>query len=345
MLKISEVNLQGVSPEVAVQNAEPPPPMETAGFQKARGILDMIQKSKLAAKSPGSTVTLPQIEKLLDKKMESRNDVDTAKNIGGHVIGGGASGNFVGKATNLVRNAVRSHRGHKAIASGNSKLELAATSIGALTGLAEFARKRKKAALKAKTASPAMNLKATQQVGTTGLHAGARSGPSAVQQIGARHIGNKFVSKTAQVTPMKKIAASSQTSEILDQVKRMVMTREDMRAEADAQFGQYAKDARKDAQKLMEKLFVQTPAAQTMAPVLQKQASITPAVDAFFEKNAAAFGLTEAQLNFPELLKVAAGRSAASPMPSPQLVSRAARSVTPESGPTASRSMMSGGSA
>lgn len=105
-----------------------------------------------------------------------------------------------------------------------------------------------------------------------------------------------------------KTAAASPTTEPLDRMQRMVMTREDTRRQADALF-ESGPDVRKKDRALMEKLFVQTPAAMTMAFNLQKKASITSHVDAVLEKLAQP-QLTEAQQRYPELLKVASNFSA-----------------------------------
>lgn len=74
---------------------------------------------------------------------------------------------------------------------------------------------------------------------------------------------------------MKKIAVGNMGEEELERVQRVVMTRDDTRAEADLLFDG-AKDMRKTDRGMLEKLFVQTPASVTMAPNLQKSASAAP---------------------------------------------------------------------
>lgn len=76
--------------------------------------------------------------------------------------------------------------------------------------------------------------------------------------------------------------------------------------------------------------------------LFNKKASITPALDAFLEKNA--MGLTEAQLRYPELLtvKTAAGRSGEPTSLVPNLGKKA---TTPTSGPNPTKSSLSGGAA
>ena len=72
---------------------------------------------------------------------------------------------------------------------------------------------------------------------------------------------------------MRKMATGNPGTEDLARVRRMVRTREDTRAEADVLFGDTAKKMRAEDRAKLEKLFVQTPASQTMAPNLQKAAA------------------------------------------------------------------------
>ena len=75
---------------------------------------------------------------------------------------------------------------------------------------------------------------------------------------------------------MKKLATGNLGTEELARVSRMALTRADTRAEADVLFGDTAKKMRAEDRKKLEKLFIQTPAAQTMAPNLQKEAKEMP---------------------------------------------------------------------
>lgn len=86
----------------------------------------------------------------------------------------------------------------------------------------------------------------------------------------------------------------------LNLMTRQVLTRAETRAEAEALFGATGEASRK-ARGQMEKLFIQTPGAETMAPLLSKTAS----VEKFFDQLEKTAGMTEAQRRFPELLKVA----------------------------------------
>lgn len=76
--------------------------------------------------------------------------------------------------------------------------------------------------------------------------------------------------------PFKKVAVANAGEEELEQMQRTVLTRNETRAEADLLFGEYAKDMRKTDKGLLEKLFIQAPASVTMAPNLQKEASMKP---------------------------------------------------------------------
>ena len=58
-------------------------------------------------------------------------------------------------------------------------------------------------------------------------------------------------------------------TEEVSRVRQMILTREATKAEADVLFGGEAKAVRQRDRALLEKLFVQTPAAQSMAHSLQ----------------------------------------------------------------------------
>lgn len=110
-----------------------------------------------------------------------------------------------------------------------------------------------------------------------------------------------------------KKAGMAEGGEALSRMKHVHLTRADTRAQVDALFGR-SEDVRKRERKLLEKLFVQTPAAEGLPPELAKTASsmadeferleredIARSTTDFFEKKAY---LTEAQRRFPELLTV-----------------------------------------
>ena len=131
-------------------------------------------------------------------------------------------------------------------------------------------------------------------------------------------------------------------SEEIARLRRTVLTREATRAEADVLFGEEAARMRRQDREKMEKLFVQTPGAVTMAPNLQKQSSVSssvsPNVDALFEKLSTP-QWDEAQTRYPELQKVA---YADATVKMPDLKKRV---VAEGSGPVKRQSDLSGGSA
>jgi hypothetical protein len=132
---------------------------------------------------------------------------------------------------------------------------------------------------------------------------------------------------------MIKIAVGNVGHEELDRMLLQKDNRASSRAAARALFPSVAEDGMAKDSKLMKKLFVQTPGAETMAPTLEgiHQAK-TAAVDAFFAKYA---GLTEAQRRFPELLKVA--------KPTPNLKKRNPEAASGPTGEPPVQSTLSGG--
>ncbi len=152
----------------------------------------------------------------------------------------------------------------------------------------------------------------------------------------------------------EKLAVGNVGEEEVARVHRVVMTREETRAQTDDLF-ENAKKSREDGRKTVNKLFLQAPASITMAPILQKEKvaaalandmeklaqietiEMAPRVLAFFEKKAY---LTEAQRRFPELLKVAGTTE-----PTVPALKKKPASATPISGPTPTQSGLSGGAA
>lgn len=341
MTKIAEVNLSGLKPDTVLTSSQPLPPFESIGFQKAREIQAAASQPKTAAsRHAGSPATLPQIEKLLKKTKDEDTETSKAKRLGGHMLAGGGGANFLAKAVNNARNVTGFHPPKP----GASKLELGATVLGMSLGAAELRRKRRLEAKKSKEkvgtiASPSFALKASSQIGKAGVTTGEHVGNTIQQQIRKRLIGTKFVSNALKGDSMKLASAGE---EELYQAKSTRLTREDNKALAHALFGKSYDDVRKKELALVAKLFVQAPVASTMAPVLEKTSSITPALDAFLEKNAT--GLTEAQLRYPELLtvKTAAGRSGE---PTSLVPNLGKKTTTPTSGPNPTRSSLSGGAA
>lgn len=132
---------------------------------------------------------------------------------------------------------------------------------------------------------------------------------------------------------MKKVAGcSTEGQEELAQVRRIVLTREDTKAQADVLFGNVAREMRKAERAKIDSLFVTAPLNQTMTPSLQK-VSAALHVEAFFDKLASSH-LTEAQQRYPELLKVAQ-------QPTPSLK---AKPIVAGKGPLPVRAGITGGS-
>lgn len=103
---------------------------------------------------------------------------------------------------------------------------------------------------------------------------------------------------------MKKIAVGNLGAEELARFKQIVLTRNLTRAQAETLFS-HANQAKAQASRKMDGLFVQAKGAETMAPTLAKTASVTASVDAFFDK-LAEDSKTSAQKRYPELLKASA---------------------------------------
>lgn len=126
--------------------------------------------------------------------------------------------------------------------------------------------------------------------------------------------------------------------EPLYQATRQILTREETRAETDTLF-ENAKSSRKGHRATVEKLFVQTPGAETMTPALQKESAAKNTL-AYFEKVAGQANLTEAQRRYPELLKVS---SASGPAPRPSTVTVPKATSKDIKGSTPTKSVLSGG--
>jgi hypothetical protein len=153
-----------------------------------------------------------------------------------------------------------------------------------------------------------------------------------------------------KVLKVKK-AGISPSGEERDRLHATIQTRADNQFALDGALD-HSKTTREQERAKAKTLFVQAERAESMAPSLQvnlgegldKEASfqeisppLAPTVDEWFEKNSDLF-LSEAQREFPELLKVAA-----EPQKVPILRRRYNESATP--GPVPSQHSISGGSA
>jgi hypothetical protein len=184
LVKIAEISLHGVSPESALGQMAPAPPMETSGLAKAMAILarynaetgpeKMASPSVSPALAPGLN-TLSGAKK--DKK--DRTMVGETKSLGAHVIGGGAAGRMAGWAT--ARHLPTSEAAKALHHSRQWKGMMAGAAIGG----AEFGRKRlveayrrhkEKTSAVAAISSPKIALKASQQTGK--IFSGIKKGPA-----------------------------------------------------------------------------------------------------------------------------------------------------------------------
>lgn len=153
--------------------------------------------------------------------------------------------------------------------------------------------------------SPALSLKATRQVGTvTNVTSPTRGGSlgSKVSPFGAPTIKEPGI-----MTKKLKVAVALGGEEVA-RAKTIILNRASTRGQTDELF-ESAKENRLLNRKTIYQLFIQAAAAETMAPDLQKEASVqassvTLHVDSFFSKTASDENLDEAQRRFPELLQV-----------------------------------------
>lgn len=154
---------------------------------------------------------------------------------------------------------------------------------------------RRKAARKASLkkvgmVSPALSLKASQQVGKVGARTISKA-PSLRSQT-------SLPPKLGSVMPKIKLAELGE--EELARATHMVLSRETARAQADAMFDNTG-DREKDG-RLLKKLFRQAPGAENQSTAVKTASA--PNVVRALEKLANDATLTEAQRRFPELLEV-----------------------------------------
>lgn len=182
LVKIAEISLHGLPPEMVLEQMAPAPPMETSGLARAMAILNRYKvetgPEKMASpRIPAGTV--PGMNTLSGAKKEEkpRTNLDQGKSLGAHAIGGMASGRLLSEASfggkKIPDALVKQRRGYHAMVAG------------AALGTAEFARKRlteKYRAHKEKTSavgaitSPKIALKASQQTGK--IFGGIKKGPA-----------------------------------------------------------------------------------------------------------------------------------------------------------------------
>ena len=197
LFKIADVNLRGLSAETVMKASQPPPAMETPGFQKARDILGRASMMKTSASrhvtGSGSALGLPQIQRMKDADQKDPSLAGRATSLAGHTGAGAGVGRMVG---------FMAHGPHLTEANKKSlhSKQWYGTAIGAGVGAASYLGRKayqghqakKKAELTKLSTSPAQSLKATQQVGGMRTTTGS-SGPGPTSQIRGRLIGKKFV--------------------------------------------------------------------------------------------------------------------------------------------------------
>lgn len=87
--KVSAFNTMGLSPETVLEKSQPPPPMESVGFEKARNILDRAAQMKTAAVDvkfrQGGALTKPKDD----------SGAESAKSVGGYALAGGGAGKML----------------------------------------------------------------------------------------------------------------------------------------------------------------------------------------------------------------------------------------------------------
>ena len=214
LTKISAFSMKGLSPETVLEKSQPPPPMETPGFDKARNILSMVSQTKTAAARRKQEVrqaqsALPQqpgIGKLMTAGDASA--PEQAKSVAGYGLAGLGTGGALHKAYSsmggvhdAMRNPVHSAASRFAAEAKNNaigrNLMLGGAAAGAAYGGYRALKKRQMAKqgtiIKTATlASPAMQLKASKQVGKAKVTPSS-AGPSTTTQIRGQLIGKKGV--------------------------------------------------------------------------------------------------------------------------------------------------------
>lgn len=182
--KIADVSLDGLSPETILERGNPPPPMETPGYDKAKAILDRVQMSKSAGRRKASDfgTGMPEFNRLSRPMQPGMTGTDKALSAGGHVVGGMGIGKLMAEYSHGLKGAKPSPR-----------MGAAAMTAGGAIGGARFLQKRLQERRMAKTAafSPALQLKAAKQVG--GFKNSIHEGKNITSQIRGSLIGRKFV--------------------------------------------------------------------------------------------------------------------------------------------------------
>jgi len=216
LVKISAFNTRGLSPETVMSGSQPPPPMETAGFNKARDILGRASQTKTAASRHvrRALPMQPGIDRLTHQGDESGSE--KAKSVAGYGLAGLGTGGAIHKAYSSMpkvfegmnrlpgaENAIAQQASRVRNNAIGNKLMLGGAALG--TGYGAYRQYVKgkqnqpptqvKQGTIVKTAtlsSPGMALKASQQVGKKKV-APSNTGPSTTTQIRGQLVGRKGI--------------------------------------------------------------------------------------------------------------------------------------------------------
>lgn len=204
--KVSAFNTVGLSPETVLEKSQPPPPMETVGFQKAMSILERAAQIKTASSRhvQRALPAQPGIGKLTHQGDNSQ--PEQVKSVAGYGLAGLGGGAAIHKAYSSAPSvhAAMSHPDLSAaqrfassahVNNIGHKMMLGGAAAGAGYGVYRAIKKNRMAKKSAITktatlATPALALKASKQVGKAKVTPSA-AGPSINSQIRGQLIGKK----------------------------------------------------------------------------------------------------------------------------------------------------------
>jgi hypothetical protein len=201
LAKIAAVDLRGLSPETLMAQ-QPPQPMMTVGYDKAKNILDRAEMMKTAASRQVQRAfpNQPGIGKLVHQGDDSTSE--KAKGVLGYGAAGAGTAGLIHKGITMIPGVHESMRHHNLSQKAKYLAEHRVNNIGAglmlggtAAGLGYGAYRAHKKAKMTKTSNlstPGLQLKASSQVGKPSI-APSASGPSTTTQIGGSLIGRKFV--------------------------------------------------------------------------------------------------------------------------------------------------------
>jgi hypothetical protein len=210
--KVAAFNTSGLSPETVMEKSQPPPTMETVGFNKARDILGRASQMKTAASKEiqRALPNQPGVGKLIHQGDDSA--PEQAKSVAGYGLAGLGTGAAVHKAYSTLPHAYDAiHKpgvsdGAKYLAGKSQNaigrnLMLGGAAAGVAYGgyravkkhMAQPAQVKQGTITKLSTlTSPSMALKASKQVGKIKV-APSRTGPNITTQIRGQLVGRKGV--------------------------------------------------------------------------------------------------------------------------------------------------------